>query len=93
MPVILHAACFDKALYPYLEECAEWNVKQAVPEAHHVFAAWPTEVYVIPFETGYDILTAVPCWNRRKVIRSASLMNSLERSCGAAGTLVPFILL
>ena len=56
-PLFCMAACFDQALYPYLDQCAEWNVKQAVPEASHVFETWPTEVFVIPFETGYDILT------------------------------------
>lgn len=58
-PLICMAACFEKELYSYLEEDAEWNVKQAIPEAQNVFENWPTQVFVVPFETGYDIITGM----------------------------------
>ena len=58
-PLVLMAGCFDDAFISQLEKGAEWNVKQAVYEAQYVLDSWPTEVYVVPFETGVNIRTGL----------------------------------
>lgn len=55
--LIVMAGCFEKSLYHCLANNAEWNVNQAISEAQNVFDNWPCQVFVVPFESGYDIIT------------------------------------
>lgn len=68
-PLILMAGCFDDAFISQLEKGAEWNVKQAVYEAQYVLDSWPTEVYVVPFETGVNIRTGLSLQKGLRIIR------------------------
>ena len=47
------AGCFDGG-YP------EWNVLQDIPAAQYVFRHCPVPVTVVPFETGYGVMTGAP---------------------------------
>ena len=55
--LIIMGGCFDKNLYKHLDNNAEWNIKQAIKAAKNVFENFPNKIDVIPFETGYDIIT------------------------------------
>lgn len=43
---------------------AEWNVEQDIGAARTVFEHWPGKLYVVPFETGENILTGKTLFER-----------------------------